>query len=341
MSIASWPLWIGFHVFVIAALLVDLLVVHRGERVVRKREAAGWTIVWVTCAMVFAGGVAWAFSADKSLEFVAGYLIEKSLSVDNLFVFLMLFRAFRVPDAYQHRVLFWGVFGAIVLRAIMIALGVGLIRHFEPIILVFAGLLVFSSLQLFLEKEEADELDIEHNRLVRWTRRLLPLSDRYDGSRFFTRVEGAWRATPLLLVLVVVELSDVMFAVDSIPAVFGVSQDPFIVYTSNIFAILGLRALYFLLASALAGLRFLKPSLAMVLLFVGGKMIAAYFGVHVPIGIALGVVGALLGIGVGLSLLWPGAAAADDPGGPAPEAGLSADSAAGGERPLSAREESR
>lgn len=335
MSIASWPLWIAFHVFVVAALLVDLLVLHRGDRVVRKREAAGWSIVWVTCAMVFSGGVAWGFGADKSLEFVAGYLIEKSLSVDNLFVFLMLFRAFRVPDAYQHRVLFWGVFGAIMLRAIMIALGVGLIRRFEPVILVFAGLLVFSAIQLFLEKEEGDDLDIEHHRLVRWVRKVLPLSERYEGSRFFTRSEDALRATPLFLVLVVVELSDVMFAVDSIPAVFGVSQDPFIVYTSNIFAILGLRALYFLLASALAGLRFLKPSLALVLLFVGGKMIAAYFGVHVPIGIALGVVGALLGIGVALSLLWPASA------GPAPAPGLTPDLPAERERPLSERGESR
>ena len=306
MTVGSLPLWIGFHVFVVAALLVDLLVLHKKDRPVRKREAAGWTIVWITFAMVFAGGVAHWFSAEKSLEFVAGYLIEKSLSVDNLFVFLLLFRGFKVPAELQHRVLFWGVFGAILMRAGMIALGVALIQRFELILIVFAGLLIYSALRLLFEKDEDEDEDLSQNWIVRFARRVLPLTEQYHGSRFTTVVDGARRATPLLLVLVVVELSDVVFAVDSIPAVFGVSRDPFIVYTSNIFAILGLRALYFLLANALAGLRFLKPSLAIVLLFVGAKMVLGFFDMHVPIGISLGVVGLLLGAGVGFSLLWPG-----------------------------------
>ncbi len=303
-SIGSLPLWIGFHVFVGAALLSDLLVFHRKDRAVSTREALGWTIVWITLAAVFAGAVAVVFDGDKALEFVAGYLVEKSLSVDNLFVFLLIFRFFQVPSQVQHRVLFWGVFGAIVLRGVMIALGVGLLEHFEWLVLVFAAVLVFSGLKLLFENEE-EGADLSNNRVVRLVQRILPVTDRYDGSRFFTVQDGARRATPLLLVLIVVELSDVIFAVDSIPAVFGVSRDPFIIYTSNIFAILGLRALYFVLASALAGLRFLRPSLAFVLLFIGAKMIAGHLGHEVPVGAALAVVGGLLGAGVALSLLFP------------------------------------
>ncbi len=303
-SIEHLPAWIGFHVFVVAALLFDLLVLHKEDKPVSKREALAWTAVWVTLAMVFAGGVAYFMGSDKALEFVAGYLIEESLSVDNLFVFLLVFAFFKVPPAVQHRVLFWGIFGAIVMRGLMIWLGVALINRFEPIILVFAAVLVYSGVKLLFEKDD-DDGDLSNNRIVRLARRLLPFSDNYDGNRFITVQNGAKKATPLLLVLIVVEVSDLIFAVDSIPAVFGVTRDPFIVYTSNIFAILGLRSLYFALAGALAGLRFLKPCLALVLLFIGGKMVAGYFEHHVPIGIALAVVGGLLGAGVGLSLLFP------------------------------------
>lgn len=302
-SIDNLYAWIGFNVFVVAALLFDLFVLHKEDKPVSKREALGWTVVWIVAAMVFAGGLAYFTSAEKSLEFVAGYLIEKSLSVDNLFVFMLVFTFFKVPANVQHRVLFWGIFGAIVMRGLMIWLGVALINRFEPIILVFAAVLLYSGVKLLFDKEE--EGDLSDNRIVRIARRLLPVTDSYEGSKFLTVQNGVKKATPLLLVLLVVEMSDVVFAVDSIPAVFGVSRDPFIVYTSNIFAILGLRSLYFALAGALAGLRFLKPCLALVLVIIGCKMVAAYFGYHLPVGIALGIVGGLLGAGVALSLLFP------------------------------------
>ena len=311
-TIGTPVLWVSFTVVVATILALDLALAKRDAKPMSKRTAAAWTSLWVSMAVAFGVGI-WLFadppapltSRQIAMEFAAAYLIEYSLSIDNLFVFLLLFHAFKVPQGYQHRVLFWGIFGAVVLRAIFIFVGTALLQQFHWLIYIFGAFLVFTGAKLVFGGDDGDA-DIAENRVVKLARRFVSVSDRYDGDKFFTIVDGAKKATPLLLVLVCVELSDVVFALDSIPAVFGVTLDPFIVYTSNIFAILGLRALFFLLSGALWGLRFLKPCLGIVLAFVGGKMIAAYWDVHVPIGISLSVVGGLLAAGVVLSLLFPG-----------------------------------
>jgi tellurite resistance protein TerC len=305
-SIGTPLLWISFTVVVVAILGLDLLLMKRDPKPMKKRTALAWTSLWVGMATAFAIGIWWKIGREPALEFAAAYLIEYSLSVDNLFVFLLLFHAFKVPPALQHRVLFWGIFGAVILRAIFIFVGTALLQQFHFLIYVFGAFLVYTGGKLVLEKDSDEEAEVADNRIVRLVRRFIKVTDQYDGPKFFTLVEGARRATPLLVVLVSVELSDVVFALDSIPAVFGVTLDPFIVYTSNIFAILGLRALFFLLSGALWGLRFLKPCLGIVLAFVGGKMIASYWEVHVSIGVSLGVVGGLLATGVVLSVLFPG-----------------------------------
>jgi tellurite resistance protein TerC len=304
-SIGTPILWVSFTAVVVAILALDLVLMKRDPRPMRKRVALAWTMVWVATATAFAAAL-WAFSSrGAALEFAAAYLIEYSLSVDNLFVFLLLFHAFKVPQGYQHRVLFWGIFGAVVLRAIFIFVGTALLARFDWLIYVFGAFLVYTGGKLVFGGDD-DDADVSDNRVVKLARRFVSVTEKYDEDRFFTLIDGAKKATPLLLVLVCVELSDVVFALDSIPAVFGVTLDPFIVYTSNIFAILGLRALFFLLSGALWGLRFLKPCLGIVLAFVGGKMIAAFWNVHVPIGASLGVVGGLLALGVILSLVFPG-----------------------------------
>ena len=302
-SIGTPALWIGFHVFVFIALFIDLFVLHKDAEKVSKREAALWSVIWISCALFFGAGLWWAFGNEIGMQFFAGYLIEESLSVDNLFVFMLIFAFFKVPEAYQHRVLFWGIFGAIVLRGVMISMGVALLARFEILILILAAVLIYSSLKLLISGDE-DEEDLSNNAIVKFARRLVKVSPHYDGVRFRTEVDGVKMFTPLALVLIVVELSDVVFAVDSIPAVFGVATDPFIIYTSNICAILGLRALFFLLAGALADLRFLQPCLALVLGFVGVKMVLAYFGIHIATPIALGVVFGLLACGVLLSVVF-------------------------------------
>ena len=332
-SIGTPALWIGFTVVVAALLAVDLGLMSRDPKPMTKRAAALWTVAWVSLAAAFGAGI-YFFAAGEhgsrvALEFTTAYLIEYSLSIDNLFVFLLLFHAFAVPAAYQHRVLFWGIFGAVILRGIFIFVGSALLASFHPLIYIFGAFLVFTGLKLLFEKEESED-DVKDSATLRLARRFIPVSDSYDGHHFFTIVNGARRATPLLLVLVSVELSDVVFALDSIPAVFGVSTDAFIVYTSNIFAILGLRSLYFLIAGALWGLRFLKPALGLVLGFVGLKMLlplvpelarhvstASMFAAenddhwHVSIGWSLAVIGGLLGAGIALSLLFPGKDEAD------------------------------
>ena len=295
MTVGSLPLWIGFHVFVVAALLVDLLVLHKKDRPVRKREAAGWTIVWITFAMVFAGGVAHWFSAEKSLEFVAGYLIEKSLSVDNLFVFVVIFRAFAVPGALQHRVLFWGILGALILRAVFILAGAALLARFHWMAYVFGAILLFTAVRLLLERE--GEKDPRHTVTYRLFARFVPTTDGYRDARFWVREGGRLLATPLLAVLLVVEGTDVIFAIDSIPAIFAVTDDPFIVFTSNIFAILGLRALYFLLAGLVEKFHYLKLGLAVILAYVGVKLLVSGF-YEIPTGLSLGVIAGVLTIAV-------------------------------------------
>jgi tellurite resistance protein TerC len=301
-SAATPALWVGFTVLVLGLLALDLFVLHRKPHAVRPREALLWVAVYAVLAMLFCGGVYLRFGSDKAMEFLAGYVIEEALSVDNLFVFLVIFSFFKVPAEMQHRVLFWGVVGALVRRALFILLGATLIQNFHAVTYIFGGFLVITGIRLLFQKGE--QVDPEHNRLLKLLRRWLPTTDGYRGSHFTVVENGRRLATPLVLVLVMIEASDVIFAVDSIPAVFAVTADPFIVYTSNIFAILGLRSLYFALAGIMERFHYLKVGLALVLAFVGAKMLVA--GVFkIPIGWSLGVVVLLLGGSVAASILHP------------------------------------
>jgi len=295
-------LWGLFNAFVVGMLVLDLKVFRREARAVSIKEALLWSIVWITLAMIFCFGIYLAWGEEKAFEFLAGYLIEKSLSVDNLFVFLVIFSFFAVPAQYQHRVLFWGILGALIMRAIFIAVGAALLATFHWMIYVFGAFLIFTGAKLMVTGDE--EIDPEKNLALRLLRRVLPVTDEYQGQRFFIRRDGRLWATPLLLVLVVIETTDLIFAVDSIPAIFAITQDTFIVYTSNVFAILGLRALYFLLAGVMGMFRFLKVGLSFVLCFVGTKMLLIDF-YKIPIGISLAVVASILAVSILASLLYP------------------------------------
>ena len=301
-SVGTPVLWIGFTVFVVAMLVLDLSVFHRKAHDVRMREALIWTGVWIGMALLFNLGVYLWFGARPGLEFLTGYLIEKALSVDNIFVFLVIFAYFRVPGALQHRVLFWGILGALVMRAIFILLGAALLHRFHWVVYIFGAFLVFTGVKLLVQGES--EVHPERNPVLRLFARLVPSVSDYRGARFWVVEAGRRYATPLLTVLVVVETTDVVFAVDSIPAIFAVTRDPFIVYTSNIFAILGLRALFFVLAGTMEKFHYLKVGLGLVLAFVGLKMLLAEV-YKVPIGISLGVIAALLAGSMIASLLLP------------------------------------
>ena len=301
-SIASPLLWSIFSVFVLGMLALDLGVFSRKPHEVHHKEALTWSAVWVALALLFNGWIWLRFGSDKGLEFLTGYVIEKALSVDNIFVFVVLFSAFAVPKIYQHRVLFWGVIGAIVLRAIFIVLGAALLERFHWVIYVFGAILIVTGIKLMIEGEA--EPHPERNPIFRLLRKMIRATPEYHGKKFFVKKDGVWFATPLFVVLLAIEATDVVFAVDSIPAIFAITEDPFIVYTSNIFAILGLRAMYFLLANVIDRFHLLKFGLALVLLFVGTKMVIADF-YKVPIGISLGVIAVLLGGSVALSLLRP------------------------------------
>jgi tellurite resistance protein TerC len=303
-----WP-WVGFNAFVLAMLALDLGVFHRGAHEVSIREAAAWSAVWVALALGFNGGVYHLMGEQAGLEFLAGYLIEKSLSVDNIFVFVLIFSSFRVPSKYQHRVLFWGILGALIMRGAMIGLGAYLIHRFHWVLYLFGAFLVWTGYRMAGQAERAVEL--EANPLVRLVRRLLPVTDTYHGPNFFIREPAARpgasprrTATPLFVVLMLVEATDLVFAVDSIPAIFAVTSDPFLVYSSNVFAILGLRALYFLLSGAIGKFRYLKVGLSIVLCFVGVKMLLADV-YKVPIGLSLGVIALVIGASVVASLCFP------------------------------------
>jgi len=265
------------------------------------RKAISNTIGWVSAAMAFAGGIYYVMGVDKAAEFVSGYLVEQSLSIDNLFVFLLVFRYFQVPIHYQPRVLRWGLLGAALMRAVVIGVGTAAISNFKALFLGFAAVLLLSSYKLLTEEDDGDE-DLSDNQIVKFARRLVSVSDHYDGDRFFNALG---QATPLLLVLLVIELSDIVFAVDSIPAVFGVTSDPFIVYSSNMFAILSLRSIYQLLSSVLAGLRYLQPALAIVLGFIGVKMIAEFAGAEISNVTSLSAITGILGVGVLASIVNP------------------------------------
>jgi tellurite resistance protein TerC len=281
-------------------LVVDLGWFHRKAHAVGAREATIGCVVWVTLALLFNAGVYIWLGSEKALEFLTGYIIEYSLSVDNLFVFIIVFSYFAVPAAYQHRVLFWGILGALIMRGIFIAAGALLLQRFHWVIYLFGAFLVFTGIKLLL-KEEAP-VHPEDNLMIKMLRRLLPISSEYEGQRFFVRRGMKWTATPLFVVLLVVESTDLIFAVDSVPAIFAVSSDPFIVYTSNVFAILGLRSLYFLLAGVMDLFIYLRYGLGVVLGFVGIKMVLADF-YKIPIGMSLGVIAAILTLSVLASLL--------------------------------------
>jgi TerC family integral membrane protein len=299
-SVGTPLLWGGFAVVVVIMLAIDLLFQgRRGAQSMTMKQAAGWSILWVTLSLLFNAAFWWylvqtqgrAVADPQALAFLTGYLIEKALAVDNVFVWLMLFSYFAVPPALQRRVLVYGVLGAIVLRTVMIFTGSWLISQFEWLLYVFGAFLLFTGVKMALAKE--DDSGIGDKPLVRWIRSHLRMTDKIESERFFTRKNGVLFATPLLLVLILVELSDVIFAVDSIPAIFAVTTDPFIVLTSNLFAILGLRAMYFLLAGVAERFSMLKYGLSVILVFIGIKMLIVDF-YHIPIAISLGVVGGIL-----------------------------------------------
>jgi tellurite resistance protein TerC len=300
VGIESFWLYAAFVAFILAMLAVDLGVFQRNAHAVSMKEAAIWSGVWIGLSFIFAGVVYFWQGSQLALEFLAGYLIEKALSVDNLFVFLLLFGIFAVPRAYQHRVLFWGVVGALITRGLFILVGSALMARFHWIIYVFGAFLVYTAVKLALGKDT--EIHPQNNPVLRIARRYLPVTEGYEKEHFLVRRAGKLWATPLLLVLLVVESTDIVFATDSIPAVFAVSSHPFIVFTSNVFAILGLRALYFLLAGAIEQFHYLKPALSLILGFVGVKMLISEFW-KIPIGVSLAVIAGLLTVAIVASLL--------------------------------------
>jgi len=311
--------WGGFLLFIGLMLALDLGVFHRRSHVVGPREALGWSALWVALSLLFNvfvyflyeyGWLGWSELAshrlsgrEAAVQFLTGYLLEKSLSVDNIFVIAMIFGYFGVPPAQQHRVLFWGILGAVVLRGLMIAAGVALINRFDRIIYVFGAFLLYSAVRLLMAGEE--RFDPDRSAAVRLVRRLYPVSGRYHGSRFFVELDGRRTATPLLLALALVETSDLMFAFDSIPAILAITRDPFLVFTSNVFAILGLRSLYFVLAGAMEKFRYLKTSLVFLLAYIGVKMLISH---HYPIPnlVSLAIIAGILTVGLGASLLAAG-----------------------------------
>lgn len=292
--------WIEFNIFVLIAVALDLGVFHRKAHKIGIREALVWSAIWIGAAVVFAGGVYHYYGAQKALEFSTGYLIEKSLSVDNLFVFLVLFRTFGVRPEFQHRVLAWGILGALIMRGAMIAAGAALVERFSWILYVFGAFLIYAAIHMVVAGEE--ETHPEKNAVVRFIAKHMRMTKTFSGEKFFVRENGLLYATPLFLVLLVVEVTDVTFAVDSIPAVFGITRDAFVVYTSNVFAILGLRTLYFLLAGVLDRLTYIKFGLAAVLAFVGAKMLVEPW-LHISVLWSLGIVIGMLAVATIASLL--------------------------------------
>jgi tellurite resistance protein TerC len=284
-------------------LALDLGVFHRKARVVTFKESISWTAIWIALAMLFNLGLAHFAGPEKGLEFLTGYVIEKSLSVDNIFVFVLLFSHFAVPPVYQHKVLFWGILGALVMRALMIGLGAILITKFAWIIYVFGAFLLLTGIKMIVKREE--EIHPERNPIVKWFRKLMPVTSDYRADKFFVMENGIRHATPLFVVLLLVEFSDVIFAVDSIPAIFAVTEDPFIVYTSNVFAILGLRSLYFALAGVMDKFHYLKIGLGIVLTFVGVKMLLGHSPWKIDTALSLAVIVTILAVSIAASLRWP------------------------------------
>lgn len=303
--------WILFTVFVFVMILLDLCVFHRKAHAVGLREAIGWSVFWVVLSLAFNVLLWWTWPEkeggltrhEAGMAFLTGYVVEKALSVDNIFVFVVLFSYFRLPAQYHHRVLMWGIIGAMVLRAVFIFAGVAIIEKFEWALYIFGVMLFYTGVKLLFAK--GAEVHPERNPVLKFMKRVMPISEHYDEGRFFTRINGRRVATPLFVVLIVIETTDLVFAIDSIPAIFGVTQDPFIIFTSNIFAILGLRALYFALAGVMDLFHYLHYGLAAVLMFIGAKMLAAQkpLDYHIGIGVSLGVVGGILALATIVSLL--------------------------------------
>jgi tellurite resistance protein TerC len=292
-------LWIGFNLFVLAMLALDLGVFHRKAHVIKIKEALVWSGVWITLALLFNLGIYLWRGQETALEFLAGYLIEKSLSVDNIFVFLLIFSYFGVPPLYQHKVLFWGILGALIMRAVFIATGITLIEKFHWTIYLFGAILVLTGVKMALQKDR--KIQPERNPVIRLFRRCVPVTEDYAQDKFFIKRAGRYLATPLFIVLIVVETTDVIFAVDSIPAILAITLDPFIVYTSNVFAILGLRALYFALSGVMELFHHLHYGLSVVLVFVGTKMLLTDL-YKIPVSIALSVVAGILLVSVMASI---------------------------------------
>ena len=291
--------WTIFAVLVFGMLGLDLLVFHKKAHKEMFREAVFWSVAWIGLALLFNAGIFYAFGSQKGMEFLASYLIEKSLSVDNIFVFVAIFTYFAVDAKYQHRVLFWGILGALVMRAIFILGGLALIHRFHWVTYLLGAFLVLTGIRF---AKEDTEIQPDKNPVVRFFRQLVPVTATFRGQAFFVREHGKWLATPLMVVLLVVEVTDVIFAVDSVPAVLSISHDPFIVYSSNVFAILGLRALYFVLAGAMTRFAYLRYGLAAILIFVGAKMLIAHFW-KVPIAASLLVIAGLLSFSIFLSMV--------------------------------------
>jgi tellurite resistance protein TerC len=306
IEITPWH-WAGFVAFVLLFLAVDLGLFHRQAHEVKFKEAMGWTILWVTIAMLFAGAMVPLQGKEKAVAFLTGYFVELSLSMDNVFVIAVIFGYFKVPGKYQHRVLFWGIIGALVMRGVMILIGVGLINRFQWVLYLLALLLFFAGFKLLFSKEMGNP---ENSRILKLAREFLAISPELDGQKFITHVNGKRMLTPLFLVLLMVETTDLLFAVDSIPAIFGVTRDPFVVFTSNVFAILGLRSMYFLLAGAIGLFRYLNVGLAVVLMFIGVKMLLdphddppKWFQVDISNSLSLGVVLGLIGLSILISVM--------------------------------------
>jgi tellurite resistance protein TerC len=301
MSSPVW-MWVAFNAFILVMLAVDLGVVHRRAHEVTLREALVWSAIWIALALLFALGVYAWYGSQPALEFLTGYLIEKSLSVDNIFVFVLIFSYFKVPARYQHTVLFWGILGALVMRAVFIFAGIALLQRLHWILYVFGALLILTGIKMATEKDK--EIHPDKNPMLKLFRRLVSVTEDYHADHFFVKQAGHYAATPLFIVLLVVETTDVIFAVDSIPAILGITIDPFLVYTSNVFAILGLRALYFALAGVVRLFHYLHYGLSAILVFVGAKMLLADV-YKLPVGVALGVIAGILLIAAIASVMRP------------------------------------
>lgn len=294
--------WVAFNVFVVTMIILDLFVLHRRHKVPTVKQALWTSASWISLALIFNLGIYYFYGQDKALDFLAGYLIEESLSVDNLFVFILIFDYFRTPKEYQHKVLFWGILGAIIMRAIFIFFGIALVNKFHWILYIFGIFLIYAGIKMAMPKNE--QIKPESNFVIKLLKKLIPVSHHYDKDKFFTQINNIWHATPLFIALVTVEMMDLIFAIDSIPAVMAITLDPFIVYTSNIFAIIGLRSLYFALAHLIPLFHCLRYGLAAILGFVGLKMLVNSF-IEIPIIVSLGFIVGAIALSIMASFIFP------------------------------------